>query len=81
MRSEKRQSQSGQTSTTSRCWITRSDARIDEYAEKLMEIRKGKIASIDDARQLLRDKIYFSVMMVKLDDADGMVAGAITHLR
>ena len=50
--------------------------RIDEYAEKLLEIRKGKIASIDDARRLLRNKIYFSVMMVRLDDADGMVAGA-----
>ena len=42
-----------------------------------MEIRKGKIASLDDARRLLRDEIYFSVMMVKLDDADGMVAGAV----
>ncbi len=52
--------------------------QFDKYAEKLMEIRKGKFASIDDARQLLRDKVYFSAMMVKLDDADGMVAGAIT---
>jgi phosphate acetyltransferase len=52
--------------------------QIDKYAEKLMEIRKGKIASIDDARQLLRDKVYFSVMMVKLDDADAMIAGAVT---
>jgi phosphate acetyltransferase len=51
--------------------------RIDEYAEKLFEIRKGKIASIDDARQLLKSKLYFSVMAIKLDDADGMVAGAV----
>ncbi len=51
--------------------------QIDKYAEKLLEIRKGKIASIDDARQLLRDKVYFSAMMVKLDDADAMIAGAV----
>lgn len=51
--------------------------RIDEYTEKLYEIRKGKIASIDEARNLLKNYLYFGVMMVKLDDADGMVAGAV----
>jgi phosphate acetyltransferase len=51
--------------------------RLEEYAQKLFEIRKGKIASIDDARQLLKSKLYFSVMAIKLDDCDGMVAGAV----
>ncbi|HAA89282.1 MAG: Phosphate acetyltransferase Pta [Thermoanaerobacterales bacterium 50_218] len=50
--------------------------KIDEYAQKLYEIRKGKIASVEDARKLLKDYLYFGVTMVKLDDADGMVAGA-----
>lgn len=50
--------------------------KLDYYAEKLFEIRKGKIASVDDARKLLMDYLYFGVTMVKLDDADGMVAGA-----
>lgn len=50
--------------------------KMDEYAQKLMEIRKGKIASVDDARKILQDYLYFGVTMVKLDDADGMVAGA-----
>lgn len=50
--------------------------KLDEYIEKLYEIRKGKIASIDEARELLKDFLYFGVMMVKNDDADGMIAGA-----
>ncbi|NPV28149.1 MAG: phosphate acetyltransferase [Firmicutes bacterium] len=50
--------------------------KTEEYAQKLMEIRKGKIASLDEARNLLKDYLYFGVTMVKLDDADGMVAGA-----
>lgn len=50
--------------------------KFDFYAEKFFEIRKGKVASIDDARKILEDYLYFGAMMVKLDDADGMVAGA-----
>ena len=49
--------------------------KLDFYAEKLSEIRKGKI-TLDEARDLLKDYMYFGVTMVKLDDADGMVAGA-----
>lgn len=51
--------------------------KLELYAQKLFELRKGKIASIDDARQLVKGRIYFTVMAIKLDDADGMVAGAV----
>jgi phosphate acetyltransferase len=50
--------------------------KFDEYTEKLLEIRKGKIASADDARNLLKNYLYYGTMMVKVDDADGMVGGA-----
>ncbi len=50
--------------------------KFDEYAQKLYEIRKGKISSVEEAAKLLKDYLYFGTMMVKLDDADGMVAGA-----
>ncbi len=50
--------------------------KLDFYAQRLVEIRKGKIASLDDARKILQDNLYFGVTMVKLDDADGMIAGA-----
>ncbi len=49
--------------------------KLDSYAEKLVEIRKGKLTT-DEARNLLKDYMYFGVTMVKVDDADGMVAGA-----
>jgi phosphate acetyltransferase len=51
-------------------------SKIDEYAQKLFDIRKGKIASVEAAKELLQNYLFFGVTMVKLDDADGMVAGA-----
>ncbi len=37
--------------------------KLDEYAEKLVEIRKGKVASTDDAKKILEDYLYFGAMM------------------
>jgi phosphate acetyltransferase len=42
--------------------------KFEEYAEKFMELRKGKVASIDDARKILENYLYYGAMMVKLDD-------------
>ena len=49
---------------------------IDQYTEKLFELRKGKIKTLEDARALLDNYLYFGAMYVKLGEADGMVAGA-----
>ena len=52
--------------------------RIDTYVEKLVELRKSKGMTDEQARELLtKDYLYFGVMMVKMGDADGMVAGAV----
>lgn len=52
--------------------------RFDEYVEKLVELRRKKGMNEEKAAHLLRDNgLYFGCMMVKLGDADGMVAGAI----
>ena len=51
--------------------------KLPEYAEKLAEIRKSKGMTIDEAKGLLVNPLYFGAMMVKLGEADGMVAGAI----
>jgi len=51
--------------------------RRKELVEKLVELRKSKGVDIEKAEQLLNDPLYFGVMMVKCDIADGMVAGAI----
>ncbi len=54
-----------------------SSDKFEEYADLLYEIRKNKGMTPETARvTLLADPLTFGVMMVKADDADGMVAGA-----
>lgn len=53
-----------------------TDKNRDSYAEKLVEIRKKKGLTLEQAYELLNDELYYGVMMVKAGDADGMVAGA-----
>jgi phosphate acetyltransferase len=50
---------------------------FNRYAEALYEIRKDKGMTPEKAREILKDELYWGVMMVKMGDADGMVAGAI----
>lgn len=51
--------------------------KLDEYVELLYEIRKSKGMTPEKAREiLLTDYLTFGVVMVKANDADGMVAGA-----
>lgn len=48
-----------------------------EYADKLYELRKAKGMTPEEAKEtLLKDYLTYGIMMVKEDDADGMVAGA-----
>lgn len=52
--------------------------KFDEYVEVLVEMRRKKGMTPEKARDLLLNNwLYFGCMMVKNDDADGMVAGAI----
>jgi phosphate acetyltransferase len=46
------------------------------YIESLIELRKSKGLSREEASKLLEDPLYLAVMMVKMGDADGEVAGA-----
>jgi len=50
---------------------------FDRYAQELYELRKSKGMTPEQARELVKDELYWGVMMVKMGDADGMVAGAI----
>lgn len=50
--------------------------KFDEYANLLYETRKAKGMTEEKAREiLLNDYLTFGVIMVKANDADGMVAG------
>ncbi len=54
-----------------------TSARLEEYVEKLTELRKSKGMTPEDARNLLTsDYMYYACMMVKTGAADGVVSGA-----
>jgi phosphate acetyltransferase len=52
--------------------------QLDAYVDELVELRKKKGLSRDEARGLLTqdDNLYFASMMVRRNDAGGAVAGA-----
>ena len=50
--------------------------RTQEYAQKLFELRKAKGMTEEQAQKLVLDPVYFGMMMVKNEDADGLVSGA-----
>ena len=54
-----------------------NDENFDKYAEAFYEMRKAKGITKEDAVRILQDPIYYGVMMVKMGEADGMVAGAV----
>ena len=43
----------------------------------LYELRKNKGMTLEEAKKINEDKVYFATMMVKANDADGLVSGAI----
>ena len=47
------------------------------YAAALYEIRKNKGLTEAQAEALVKDPMYFGMMMVKTGDADGLVSGAV----
>ena len=46
------------------------------YAKELYELRKAKGMTEEQANQLVLEPVYYGMMMVKLDEADGLVSGA-----
>lgn len=49
----------------------------DKYINAFYELRKEKGMTYDKAKEMLQDPVYFGMMMVKMEDADGLVSGAI----
>lgn len=49
----------------------------EAYDTLLYELRKNKGMTLEEAKKINEDKVYFATMMVKSDDADGLVSGAI----
>ncbi|NCF80272.1 MAG: phosphate acetyltransferase, partial [Proteobacteria bacterium] len=50
--------------------------QTEHYARQIHALRKNKGVSLDDARKMAVDPLFFANMMVRLDHAAGSVAGA-----
>ncbi len=54
-----------------------TSSKSEEYANLLYELRKNKGMTLENAHEVIKDKVYFATLMVKANDADGLVSGAI----
>lgn len=50
--------------------------KIDTYTELLVELRKSKGMTHEEAAKLVRNPLYLACLMIKSGDADGSLAGA-----
>ncbi|WP_454053493.1 phosphate acetyltransferase [Clostridium sp. Marseille-Q7071] len=51
--------------------------KTSKYAEAFYELRKNKGVTLEKAIEVVKDPVYFGTMMVKMDDVDGLVSGAV----
>ncbi len=54
-----------------------TSSKYEEYVNAFYELRKLKGMDIYKAKEMLKDPVYFGMMMVKQGDCDGLVSGAI----
>ncbi len=52
--------------------------KFKDFSEKFYEMRKAKGVTPEKAEETMKNPLFFAAMMIKLDLADGMVAGAIS---
>lgn len=55
-----------------------SSDRNSDYTNEFFNLRKAKGQTHEQARERMKDPLFFAAMMVRRGDADGAVAGAIT---
>jgi phosphate acetyltransferase len=54
----------------------KSHAKKDHYIDMMVELRKSKGMTKEEASKLIEDPLYLGVLMIKNGDADGEVSGA-----
>lgn len=52
--------------------------KTEEYAQLLFQLRQKKGMTIEKARQLVLDPLYFGCLIIKSGDADGQISGALS---
>ncbi|HBG28920.1 MAG: phosphate acetyltransferase [Planctomycetes bacterium GWF2_41_51] len=55
----------------------KTSPKLKEYAEKFYQLRKNKGVTQEQALEIVKDEVYFATMMVKTDEVDGLVSGAV----
>ncbi|MBR2786451.1 MAG: phosphate acetyltransferase [Clostridia bacterium] len=50
--------------------------KYESYVQSFFELRKAKGMTLEQAKEIIKDEIYFGMMMVKQGDGDGLVSGA-----
>ncbi|HNY14944.1 MAG TPA: phosphate acetyltransferase [Bacteroidales bacterium] len=54
----------------------RSHAKKNDYINLMVELRKSKGLTVEEASRLIEDPLYLGVLMIKNGDMDGEVSGA-----
>jgi phosphate acetyltransferase len=54
----------------------KSHGKKEQYADLMVELRKSKGMTKEEALKLIEDPLYLGVLMIKSGDADGEVSGA-----
>lgn len=57
--------------------VVEQSNKLKSYSDLLLDLRKAKGMDKQEADKLVLNTLYYGVMMVKNNDADGMVAGSI----
>lgn len=52
--------------------------KTEQYAQLLYELRKKKGMTIEDARKKVLDPLYYGCLIIKNNDADGQISGALS---
>lgn len=55
-----------------------NNPKAEEYAELLVELRKKKGMTIEQARELVKNPLYLGCMIIKTEGADGQISGALS---
>jgi phosphate acetyltransferase len=51
--------------------------KFEDYAQAYAEARKAKGMTIEEARKIMKDTVFYGTMMVHKGEADGLVSGAL----
>ena len=51
--------------------------KFEDYAQAYCEARKAKGMTLEEARKIMKDTVFYGTMMVHKGEADGLVSGAL----